>query len=792
MRRIVLAGGGSAGAMSPLIGVANSIKDTDCLFLVTHSGPETKVLHEYGLRFIAIRSGKWRRYFSLKNIYDFSQILIAFFQARKILKQFRPQLVLTSGSFNAVPVAYAAKTLGIPVIVHQQDLQLGLANRLMAPIAHTITVSLQETQGLFQSYKAKILLTGNPLRRLEVVKTEEDTILILGGSQGARGLNEMVKPLIPLWTEKYRVVHILGKSNMDQALPDLKNYVAKAFVTEEMSALLNAAKIVITRAGMSTLTELAHFSKATVVIPMPNSHQERNSQYFSSKMAVRSVAQGSVTTLDSFIRALMEDSEKIKGLAKNLHNCFPAHANKNYCKFIDTLAIPRSRSESVVYFAGIGGIGVSALARYFKNEGYKVVGSDIVPSDLTRKLEAEGIVVHYGQGKQNIDHDYSRVIYSDALPSTNPELVQSKKFYLPLYTYSEYLGLLSRTYKTIAISGTHGKTTTTAMTGLTLQHGNLDPTVLVGSIVPQWQSNFRAGQSNLMVVEADEYRSHMLHIRPSIAVITNIDDDHLDYYKNIQHIEEEFQKFVHTLPQDGYLIVNADDKRAIQLKSKARIITFGLTSEANFRATNIKYDNLHTSFDVSHDGTLYGQYTLQIPGNFNVANALAVIVIGHILNIPHTIVMESLANYQGSWRRFEYIGTLGTTPCYSDYAHHPTEVAVTLQAAKLRFPDKEIITVFQPHSIERTESHFDKFAAVLGTSDSLIVTDSFHVAGRDEKRKADPARKLLYKINLKNKLFSRLQDLEPLLRSQLHDNSVVMFLGAGSIDSWARSVTKKK
>ncbi len=324
--RIILSGGGTLGSVSPLLAIAQKLP-AKYLFVGTESGPEKIVVLSYNIEFRAICAGKLRRYFDLKNFQDIFKIKLGIWQSLKIINEFKPNLILTAGSFVAVPMAIAARLKGVPVIVHQQDLTLGLANKIMAPLAKKITVTFPEQLKFFPQHKS--VVTGNPVRTVLTKNNDKPIVLITGGGLGARALNDFIKPFIPRLLEKYQVHHILGDANWDQCL-EFDNYVPYKIATQEMNNLLNRSDIIISRAGMSLISEAAMLKKALVLVPIPNTHQVKNAEFFAKHNAACLVPQGNHQIMDRYLYKLMNNDVWRRALGDNLYNLYPENATRNY------------------------------------------------------------------------------------------------------------------------------------------------------------------------------------------------------------------------------------------------------------------------------------------------------------------------------------------------------------------------------------------------------------------------------------------------------------------------------
>jgi len=374
-----------------------------------------------------------------------------------------------------------------------------------------------------------------------------------------------------------------------------------------------------------------------------------------------------------------------------------------------------------IHFIGIGGIGVSAIARMMIALGKNISGSDLNDSNILENLRRSGAHIVVGHDQKNITDTVDLVVYTIAVTDDNPELVEAKKRGTIILSYPEALGLLTKEKKTIAVAGTHGKTTTTAMIADILISAQKDPTVIVGSLLSQERGNYIAGDGEYMVVEACEYRDSFLNLQPFIGVITNIDADHLDYFGNLENIQKSFKKFAEKIPDNSFLICNPND-------------------------TNIKpiLDGLSCNiFDYSK---INDETNLSVPGKHNALNAKAALSVADVLGIKISDAQKILSGFIGAWRRQEFKGkTKKGALVYDDYAHHPTEIKATIQAFKEVFPDKKISVIFQPHLYSRTKALFDDFVSALKKADRIVVTDIY--AAREPLDESISSEMLVQKIN---------------------------------------------
>ena len=381
-----------------------------------------------------------------------------------------------------------------------------------------------------------------------------------------------------------------------------------------------------------------------------------------------------------------------------------------------------------VHFIGIGGISMSGLAEILLKEGFTVSGSDTQHSSLTTALEEKGAVIFYEQTGDNISEEIDCVVYTAAIRRDNHELIETIARKIPLLTRAQLLGQMMTNYETpIAVSGTHGKTTTTAMISQVLLAGDLDPTISIGGILPSIDGNIRVGSSGTFITEACEYTNSFLSFNPKISVILNIEEDHLDFFKDIEDIRDSFRQFAAKLPADGTLIINGDiqDYSDICKGLHCQVVTYGLATHFDYGADHISFDEKgHVSFDFYKKGVFVKRISLSVIGEHNALNALSAIAIGELLKISSTNIERGLLSFVGTNRRFEYKGTRDGVIVIDDYAHHPTEITATLAAAN-HCPHNKIWCVFQPHTYTRTKVFFHEFAKALSVADHLVIADVY-------------------------------------------------------------------
>lgn len=380
-----------------------------------------------------------------------------------------------------------------------------------------------------------------------------------------------------------------------------------------------------------------------------------------------------------------------------------------------------------IHMVGIGGIGMSSIAEVLLNRGYHVTGSDLVKSDVTDRLETLGATIYEGHRAENV-RDADVVVYSSAIkPHQNPETLEAEQLRIPLIPRAVMLGELMRMQFGIGIAGTHGKTTTTSMTGLVITEGGFDPTIIVGGKVTVFGSNAVVGEGDIIVIEADEYDRTFLRLTPVFAVITSIEEEHLDTYRDIEDIKAAFTQYANSVPFFGAAILCLDDPVVQEIVSDVdrRVITYGTSRQAEIRAENVRQNGMQTRFTVVRHGNTLGDIELQTPGLHNVRNALAALAVALELDIDFEKIRSGLAKFTGVQRRFHKIGEVNDILVIDDYAHHPTEVVATLEAAYEGWEDRRIVAVFQPHLYSRTRDFKEGFARAFFNADVLVVTDVY-------------------------------------------------------------------
>jgi len=387
--------------------------------------------------------------------------------------------------------------------------------------------------------------------------------------------------------------------------------------------------------------------------------------------------------------------------------------------------IPSNRIHKL-HFIGIGGAGMSGIAEVLHQNGFTITGSDMADSSVVQYLRDLGIAIMLGHAGINVE-GADLVVYSSAVQKDNPEMVEAARRKIPVIRRAEMLGELMRLKYTLAIAGTHGKTTTTSMVGQIFELADKDPTVIVGGVVKGRGTGAKIGKGEYLIAESDEFDRSFLEMMPTSAIITNIDADHLDCYADLAEIKDAFVQFANKVPFYGQVIVCMDDEgvQDVLCRFKKPVVTYGFNRQADYQVANLKFDGGLPQFDVLAKGKLLGSFALKLPGRHNVLNATAAIALATEENISVNIIRDALVQFSGVKRRFEFIGEADSVLIYDDYAHHPTEVRATLQGIRESFPERRVVVVFQPHLYSRTLDHYESFGAEFMNSDVLLVLDVY-------------------------------------------------------------------
>ena len=449
-------------------------------------------------------------------------------------------------------------------------------------------------------------------------------------------------------------------------------------------------------------------------------------------------------------------------------------------------------SIGTMHFTGIGGIGMSGIAEILFELGYAVQGSDMSDNANVRRLRDKGIPVITGQAAENIDNA-ALVVISTAIKPDNPEVVAARAKFLPIVHRAEMLGELMRLRWSIAVAGTHGKTTTTSLVATLLNSAEIDPTVINGGIITGWGSNARLGKGSWMVVEADESDGSFAKLKPTVAVVTNIDPEHLDHHGSFEALEAAFLNFVASIPFYGFATLCIDHPSVQRLLSgikDRRIITYGMSANADVRAINLRVDQGAMLFDVQLSDRIQGDsaalQNVRFPmlGDHNVQNCLAAIGVALEMNIDASRILGALAEFGGVGRRFETKGVSNGVTIIDDYGHHPTEIKAVLDAIKKGFPGKKINLVFQPHRYSRTKDLFEEFVQILATVDRLFLFEIYSAG--EQAIEGISSQELIKNIKSEKYILDDMTKARLLIKDKIKDDEILLVMGAGSVGNWVK------
>lgn len=477
---------------------------------------------------------------------------------------------------------------------------------------------------------------------------------------------------------------------------------------------------------------------------------------------------------------------------------------KNQLKKVRSFFLKMHKVQHI-HFIGIGGSGMGGIAEVLFNEGYKITGSDLHSNTITHELSKLGIIVYLNHNPKNID-GANVIVISTAIKKSNPEILAAKKKRIPVILRAEMLAELMRFRYGIAIAGTHGKTTTTAMVSSIYAESGLDPTFINGGLVKTMGIHARLGNSHYLIVEADESDASFLHLQPMVAIITNIEPEHMENYMgNFENVKKAFINFLHNLPFYGYAFLCIDDITIRKLipKIRRRIITYGFSSDADIQIKNYYQKQSQSFFTLIRNNKFLMQVTLNIPGSHNALNAAAAIAISKEEGINNKNILQALKNFQGTKRRFDFLGIFslikvngihGYAMLIDDYGHHPTEINVTIKTARTGWPNKRLIMIFQPHRYSRTRDLYDDFSNVLGTVDVLLMLNvyaagEYPIPGADSLSLCSSIRK---KGKINPILIPDYNIVPKILAQLLLDNDLILIQGAGNIGNLARYLYEKK
>ena len=815
--KILISGGGTGGHIFPALSIADAIKEryplAEILFVGAENRMEMERVPAAGFPIVGLPVAGFDRKKLLNNIDVLARLFKSLRQAQEIVKNFQPDLVIGVGGYASGPTLYAANRLGIPTLLQEQNSYAGITNKWLAKKAKKICVAYEGMEQFFP--KEKIVLTGNPIRNnLECTEAKrkeaysyfqcdsnKKTILVLGGSLGAGSINRsVISALSTIEKSDVQFVWQSGNYYHFNSKERLRNHPqAPIYLTpfiSRMDLAYSIADLIISRAGAGSISEFCIVGKPVILVPSPNvaeDHQTKNAEALLKKKAAILIPDEDVEK-DLIPKALeiIHDDKRLKELSGNiLKLALPDAANKimNEIDLILSQSIPDIHSQKSitdypsVYFIGAGGIGMSALVRYFLFHGKKVGGYDRVESDLTRQLNAEGAEIHYNDQVDLIPNVYKNpkdtlVIYTPAVPEDHSEWVYFRQNRFTLLKRAQALGEITRSARGLCVAGTHGKTTTSSMIAHLLKQSKIDCNAFLGGILKNYDSNLLvSNKSDLTVIEADEYDRSFYWLTPYMAVITSVSPDHLDIYKTASAYNDSFSYFASLIRENGILLMEADVDIQPKFKKGVRLYRYAM-DKGDFHAQNIRIGNGKISFDFVTPERIVPNIQLGVPVKINILNGIAALTIAYLNGVPDNELRSGMASFQGVKRRFDFHIKKNDCVLIDDYAHHPEELAASIASVKELYPGEKLTVIFQPHLYSRTRDFYQEFAASLSVADEVILIPIY--PAREEPIQGISSQLILNYVSSPEKhLYSKEKLLEAMREKK---RRLVLIAGAGDIE----------
>ncbi len=832
--RIIISGGGTGGHIFPAISIANSLKEVlpeaDILFVGAENKMEMEKVPAAGYPIVGLPVSGFDRSDMKRNIAFFPNLIKSLYKAKKTIKSFNPDIVVGVGGYASGPTLYMANKLGIPTVIQEQNSYAGVTNKLLAKKASRICVAYDNMHRFFPS--DRITLTGNPVRQqlLENSQNKEEaycefgflptkkTLLIVGGSLGARTINQSVLQHInQLADTGIQVIWQTGKYYFNSIKQQTSHIDSKSIVITDFVARMDLAysiaDLVISRAGASSISELSMLQKPCILVPSPNvseDHQTKNAMALVEKQAAVMISdQEAPEFLISTALTLISNDTKLTYLSKNIeYFAKPEAANHIAKEILKIIGIDVSHNiqkkgksttkkikscQQNYYFLGIGGIGMSALARYFKQLGHQVGGYDATENTLTQKLESEAMEIHYNDSVNTIpvkymDKENTTIVYTPAIPHDMSERVFFEKAGFTMLKRAEILGEITRSKKALCVAGTHGKTTTSTILAHILTQSSLGTNAFLGGISKNYSTNLLVNaSSDIVVVEADEYDRSFHQLSPHMAIITATDNDHLDIYQDRENLLSSFQHFTSLIQENGCLLLKKGIELVPSTKNSVKIYTYSANEVADFYATNILIENEKILFDYVTPTFTIEKIKLGVPILINVENAVAAMTIAYLNGVTKEELQHAIETFKGIERRFDFQLQTENVRFIDDYAHHPEELKASIQSIRKLYPNKSICGIFQPHLYTRTRDFATEFANSLSLLDSVILLDIY--PARELPIKGVSSKMIFKHIQCKNKSICSKEDLLEEIKKYNFD--VLITLGAGDIDKMVPLITQQ-
>ena len=820
--KVMIAAGGSGGHIFPAIALARRLRERqrncDILFVGSNKALDRRVFEKEGFAFRLLSTNKLPYRPSLALIpfaaLLFWDLLRSFF----MLLSFRPHVTVGFGGYLSSPVSIMSRLFRVPVLIHEQNVIPGRANRLFFRMADVIAVSFGETIDRLGRDAKKAVVTGNPIRpelfshdRQRALKAfglaeGKFTVLVIGGSQGSRRLNEVFSAAFAELDGRIKaalqVIHITGAKDYERTFDTYKasgvEHRVYSFI-DRIEEAYSAADLAVTRSGSSALFELAFFGKPVIAVPYPfaMSHQEENGRVFEKAGAALMIKEKELSArlIKETITGLINDKARLSAMGEASRRLGFPESSDVLASHVLRLA-KRSRrllDKRHIHFVGVGGIGMSGIALVLAQMGYKISGSDAKLNNITKKIEEKGGKVFEGHKSSNVGPQTELIVYSSSITHDNPEFLEAQERNLLIAQRAEMLAALFNRKDGIAVSGTHGKTTTTSLLSVMLEKCGLDPTAIIGGEIDLFNGNAKLGNGRYFVAEADESDASFLHLNPFCSVITNVELEHLDYYKTLDDVLSSYAAFAHNTKPGGavyYYEADSNAKKALA-RYAGRKESFGFSAPADIYPVDMTMSEFSTSFGCVYKGKQLGRVELQIPGRHNVLNALACLLVGLNLGLGFNEAAAAIKDFNGTKRRFHLRANVGGIMLIDDYAHHPTEIRAVLDACR-NWKDRRVIAIFQPHRYTRTLFLADDFGRCFAGVDKLILTDIY--AASEAPIEGVSVRNIYDRVKnngLEDVVMMKKNDIADYVMDIKKAGDMIVVLGAGDIKNVADELSDR-
>ena len=810
----VVTGGGTTGHVNPALAI---------LELLTEAGHDPRTLHyvgsDRGIETSLVAGGPYpstllrvrglRRSLTPKGIRDnlamVPAMLRAIGRAKRLLAELRPSVVVSVGGYASIPACRAARRLGIPVVTCSYDRTPGLATRLQSEYAAACAVAFGD------STLPHATLTGAPvraaIRRLDRsarrdgargafgVRAEAFVVGVIGGSLGSGVLNSATSDLVGRLRPDEHVIHLCGERYMGEVVDAASTNYTRIAYTNTIEDVYAACDLVVTRAGASTIAEISVTGTPSVIVPWAGAaedHQTHNAKWLGDAGAAMVVPENLVSgsRLRAILDELRSDPARMDTMGRLARSLGVIHDGTLLTRTIERVAstslVPDLSVPSRVHVVGVGGPGMSALARALVEAGHAVSGSDLVDSETLAQLRECGVDVHVGHDASVVD-GVGLIVYSTAIPATNVELVAARRNGARVVTRAAVLAALCARRHAVGVAGTHGKTTTSGMLALILREAGVDPGFVIGADVRSLGAAAHWGTGDHFVVEADESDSTHVALPLQSLLVTNVDVDHLDHFTTVAHLEASFDELLHKM--SGARVVCGDDARLVSIAAGHDVVTYGLGEGVDVRGTNVRYEHGGSTTTVcdGRNGRVLGQLTLGLRGEHNVRNALGAIAMARVLGVDVQTSCSALAKFRGVERRFDMRGMSRGATFVDDYAHLPAEIATVLSGARDASDSwKRVVAVFQPNRYNRMNTMSPEYRDAFVGADLVVVTEIYPsgtrpipgVTGKlvvDAIRAAHP--------NQRVEWIERREDVVNFLADELRDGDLCISMGCGDIET---------